>query len=307
MARTLTARQVFRWRLLFLSAGEESLASLMLQAGRKASSGQDIRLADIDADAGAGMGAFQALHGQPNPSIFATAIKDAASKHYGAVGIQWLRRVMAERERISKTTTGFLQAFVKDCLPPTAAGQATRVAHRFGLVAAAGELATQWGLTGWEKGEAAISAKTCFKAWLESFGGADNRDERTIRDQVRAFFERYGTSRFDNASGPDIHPAHDRAGFYRNSDGESEGDEKLREYLVLPEPFKTEICKGLNLKRVTDVLLKLGWLRRGDGRNVAKKEYIPGVGQPRCYVFSSKMWDDPDPENAPETAEVSNS
>jgi uncharacterized protein (DUF927 family) len=75
--RTGAARQSARWRLVFLSSGEESLGALMARVGRKASAGQEIRLADIEADAGAGMGAFEALHDQPSPAAFALAVKDA--------------------------------------------------------------------------------------------------------------------------------------------------------------------------------------------------------------------------------------
>ena len=67
-SRTGAARQSARWRLLFLSAGEESLTALMARAGRKANAGQEIRLADIEADAGAGLGAFEVLHDQPSPA-----------------------------------------------------------------------------------------------------------------------------------------------------------------------------------------------------------------------------------------------
>ncbi len=58
-ARNGTARQAASWRLLFLSAGEESLSALMARAGRKPTAGQEIRLAEIDADAGAGMGVLE--------------------------------------------------------------------------------------------------------------------------------------------------------------------------------------------------------------------------------------------------------
>ena len=49
---------VMQWRVLFLSTGEVSLADKMLEAGRRARAGQEVRLADIPADAGAGMGIF---------------------------------------------------------------------------------------------------------------------------------------------------------------------------------------------------------------------------------------------------------
>ena len=53
------------WRLLFLSAGEIGLAQHMREAGKKARAGQEVRLADIPADAGAGYGLFETLHGYP--------------------------------------------------------------------------------------------------------------------------------------------------------------------------------------------------------------------------------------------------
>jgi uncharacterized protein (DUF927 family) len=42
-ARTRAARAVQRWRLLFLSAGEESLSALMARAGQRTNVGQEIR------------------------------------------------------------------------------------------------------------------------------------------------------------------------------------------------------------------------------------------------------------------------
>lgn len=85
-SRDGTARQSARWLLLFLSAGEESLTALMARAGRKSNAGQEIRLADIDADAGAGMGAFEVLHNQPTAAALALAIKEAAMRNHGTVG-----------------------------------------------------------------------------------------------------------------------------------------------------------------------------------------------------------------------------
>jgi uncharacterized protein (DUF927 family) len=46
-----------------------------------------------------------------------------------------------------------------------------RVARRFALVAVAGELATEAGLTGWAQGEATTAAAHCLRDWIEAFGG----------------------------------------------------------------------------------------------------------------------------------------
>ena len=63
MTKTIGARRSLRWRLMILSSGELSLASHMLTGGRKARAGQDVRLLDIPADAGAGFGMFRERHG----------------------------------------------------------------------------------------------------------------------------------------------------------------------------------------------------------------------------------------------------
>jgi uncharacterized protein (DUF927 family) len=167
-------------------------------------------------------------------------------------------------------------------------GQVVRVARRFALCSVAGELATQEGLTGWQTGEADRAAQACFAAWLSGFGGAGNREERAVLSQVRAFFESHGASRFEdmNPSNPDrSERVINRAGFFRTAtDGR-------REYLVLPEAFRNEVCKGLDASMVVKVLRKTGWLIPGDGKNTQRKESIPGMGQTRCYIFSARMWE----------------
>lgn len=76
-SRNGTARAAQRWRLLFLSAGEESLSALMARVAKRTNAGQEVRLADIEADAGAGMGAFEVLHEHESPAALALALKDA--------------------------------------------------------------------------------------------------------------------------------------------------------------------------------------------------------------------------------------
>ena len=61
------------WRLLFLSAGELGLADHMAEGMKRARTGQEVRMADIPADAGAGMGALRICTGtraaQPSLNI----------------------------------------------------------------------------------------------------------------------------------------------------------------------------------------------------------------------------------------------
>lgn len=286
-SRTGAARQSPRWRLLFLSAGEESLSSLMARVGRKTNAGQEIRMADIEADAGKGMGIFERLHGFASPAALALGLKDAAMHHHGAVGTRWLRHVVADRANLAERISDGLTCFVGSCVPHDAAGQVVRVARRFALAAVAGEMASGYGLTGWEDGEATAGAAACFAAWLDAFGGCGNREERALLIQVRGFFEAHGASRFEDVAyaGKDRRVIA-RAGFYRTI---SEDDD-TREYLVLPEAFSHEVCKGFDVKMAARTLVAAGWLAPGSDGRPTQKPRIPGMGPTRVYVFSPAMW-----------------
>jgi uncharacterized protein (DUF927 family) len=283
--RNGTARASLRWRLLFLSAGEESLAALMARTGRKANAGQEVRLADFDADAGVGLGAFETLNGCDSPAALSLALKDAATRHHGAAGLVWLRAVVNDRDKLADIITGGVRQFVAENTPQDAAGQVLRVAQRFGLVAVAGELATHYGVTGWAEGEATQAASRCFAAWLDSFGGSGNREDRILLAQVRGFFETHGASRFEDVGASIDQRVINRAGFYRS------GMEGTREFLVLPEAFKRDLCAGFDQKAATQCLLAQGWILPGADGRPTQKPRLPGIGTARVYVFTNRWAD----------------
>jgi len=283
-----TAKQAMRWSLLFLSAGEETLSALMAKSGQRCNAGQDIRLADIDADAGKEMGIFETLHGHSSPAQLAIALKEATHANYGAVGISWLNQLIQHHQKLTELLISGIQQFVEQVTTSKHSGQIQRVARRFALVAVAGELATVFGLTGWPKGMAKHAAASCFKTWLDDFGSQGSREERAILSQVRAFFESHGASRFDSANSPNNNIIHQRAGFYRTD------DQGFRLYVVLSEVYRKEICQGFEPKMVNQVLLNAGWIEPGKDGNASQKLRIKGIGIPRCYVFTDKIWSDND-------------
>jgi uncharacterized protein (DUF927 family) len=283
-ARNGTARQSASWRVLFLSSGEETLSALMARAGQKPTAGQEVRLAEISADAGAGLGTFDELHGSANGATFSTAVKDAASRYHGAVGAEWLRLVVRDRSQLGTVLHDGIRQFVAEYVPKGASGQVERVARRFGLVAVAGEIATRYGLTGWNDGESRSAVGKCFTSWLEGFGGAGIREERALLAQVRGFLEKNGASRFQDVTNDDKQIIN-RAGFFRRG-----GDDR-REYLVLSESFKQDVCAGFNPQYAAKILSKFGWLLPGSDR-AAQKVRLPGMGPTWVYVFSGRMWEE---------------
>lgn len=285
-SRNGTARPAARWRLLVLSAGEESLTALMARAGRKSNAGQEIRLADIDVDAGAGMGAFEVLHEHLSPAALALALKDGATRHHGTAGLAWLRCIVGDRHRLADMIADGIAQFVTEVAPQGAAGQVLRVAKRFALVAVAGELATHYGLTGWPGGEASSAARKCFAVWLDRFGGAGNREQRNLLSQVRAFFETHGASRFEDMTATHEQRIINRAGYYRT------GASGEREFMVLPEAFAREVCQGFDVRAAAAVLVGAGWINLAKDGRATQKPRLPGLGPTRCYIFTAKMWGD---------------
>jgi len=284
-SRSGLARPSVRWRLLFLSAGEESLSALMARAGRRVNPGQELRLAEIDSDAGAGLGAFETLHHLTDAAQFAEAIRGASIRCHGAVGKAWLRYLVDDpSEELRERVTEHVQAFVSAVAPTETNGQILRVARRFGIVAAAGQLATESGLTGWQETEAIDAVTKCFEDWCGGFGGPGSREQRMILAQVRAFFEAHGASRFEEMLTTTDRRVPNRAGYYRtNTDG-------VREFLVLPEVFRREVCQGFDAKVVVKTLAEVGWLETGEDNRFTQKPRIPGIGPTRCYVFNGAMW-----------------
>lgn len=63
---------------------------------------------------------------------------------------------------------------------------------------------------------------------------------------------------------------------------------------MLPEVFRTEVCKDFDAREVTKLLLSRKWIKPdSDGTTATRKERLPESPNPvRCYVFTSKMWED---------------
>lgn len=302
------------WRLLFLSAGELGLADHMAEGMKRTRTGQEVRMADIPVDAGAGMGAFEQLHGHEGGATFSTHLTGQAATLYGAAGRAWLQwltdNVDTLKGRIREASAGLALQLV----PEAASGQVHRVGARFALVGAAGELATAAGLTGWAKGESERAARACFNAWMAARGGAGNGEVASMLRQVRRFLELHGEGRFTWwHRAADDHSAKtlNRAGFRRmvNERGEPiksnadhqraygeeitplDADHTSVEYFVMPETFRAEVCQGFDPEAVCKVLADHECLTAKEAGRYTVKERLPGLGPSRCYRIPPKIFE----------------
>jgi putative DNA primase/helicase len=288
------ARPKSAWRLLFLSAGEIGLAEHMRQVGKKARVGQELRLADILADAGAGLGLFETIHDFESAAAFSRALSDASRRYYGTAAIAFIDALTLCFETLPARIVQARRDFLSNHLPSEASGQAHRIAGRFALVGAAGEIATELGMTGWPQGEAIRAAAACFKAWLDARGGGGNQERAAMLSQVRQFFELHGESRFSPWDAVEEGwRTVNRAGFRRKIHDEKDYYADETEYYVFPEVFKNEICAGFDSRAVAKLLVELGWIEPGGDGKTSQKKRLPGIGTSvRCYHFTAKMMND---------------
>ena len=142
-------------------------------------------------------------------------------------------------------------------------------------------------------------------AWLETNVAARRRTTRhsaasrtgsaSAAGQVRAFLEAHGESRFDPAWEDEAararleaagkghrfeQPMIQRAGFRKRA---GTGDDASWDFFVLPEAWRSEVCKGHDPGTIAKTLLALGHLVPGEGGKAQVKPRVPRQGTPRLY------------------------
>jgi putative DNA primase/helicase len=296
-SRTGAVRSIKTWRLLFLSTGEVSLVDHISSAGGIARAGMEVRMLDIPADAGAGMGIFENIHEFSSPAEFADAIEAESLRNYGSAADALLEKLTESRES-KMQAIDFVKAqqarFVADCIQMSSHGQLQRVAGRLGMIAGVGEHCIQLGILPWATNQAFDACMLCFKAWLESRGGNAATEEIRALQQIRLYIEQHGESRFSSISDPALQLSsiqsfrtHNRVGYFRDNDhGE-------REYIVTPEAYKSVLCNGFDSRLVTKALRQGSHLRLGSDGSSQFQMRLPGnANSTKVYIIKSSILED---------------
>ena len=278
--RTGSARVITRWRCFVLSTGERTIATTMQEGGHRAKAGQAVRL--LDMPSARVYGAWDTLHDLPSGTAFSDAIKRASVTHHGYAGRAFLEKLTRDGQDFCALLERFkaLAEFSAD----GGEGQDKRAAGRFALLALAGEMATEYGVTGWPEGEAIKGAAEGFKVW-RSARGRGNDERRQILDKVSGFIERHGDGRFSDVENNGETQTRDRAGWWRDT---PEG----REYLFTADGMR-EALKGFDFNRALDALLEGGALPApgADGKR-ARFYRVGGRGVKLYPVQADKLGGD---------------
>jgi uncharacterized protein (DUF927 family) len=266
------------WRLLFISSGEVPIEIKLAESKRKPRAGQFVRLIDVPVDRGKGCGVLDF-----GDASLVEKFAECASQAYGTAGPEFIRRLLnsgLDATDIRKRVKTFVESFV----PQGSDGQVSRAAGRIGLIAAAGELATEFGIVPWQKGDATKAAEWVLQQWISQRGGTAPAEDKQAVAQVRLFIETNQLGRFNRADEPESRPINNFAGYKSKSDDI---------FLIFPEVFRTEVCRGLDPTFVARTLANAGFLVTNSKLQIVHR--INGR-QARFHGVSSKILEGGDPE-----------
>jgi uncharacterized protein (DUF927 family) len=313
--RTGDARIRAKWRTLYLSTGEISLSQHVTESGKPIRAGQEMRCVDIPADAGMGHGVWEDLHGCDHAAEFARHLNHAVRQFHGAPLRSFLEKLVNFQpegytdaaEYINSLLREERDAFAHRFLTEAASGQVRRVMDRFVLAAVGGELATEWGITGWQVGEARQGAQKCFQDWLDARGGEGEQETLTMIRQGKKYILQHltdfmfwhrahddhaprpvhfgGLVRWCLLDGTVIDKVEDKGEDFRHK-------ECCQEFFVFPEMWR-EIFKGGNPDAAAKWMAEHEYLIHDKGRTTRNMR-IPTFGRKRVYHIKSEFFGDDD-------------
>lgn len=199
-ARDGSARPPVRFRVLFLSTGEISLADRVGEdrfSKARAMAGQEVRLLDVPADTGH-HGAFENLHGFESGAALSDHIRAAVGANYGTAFGAFVTALIGKtpaeldalKQRVERRTREFLSN--RDD-----GGQLQRAAERFAVACVAAEVAAEAGVGPWTVEDAKAGVAACFEAWVVARGGTGSSESKQALKNMQGFIEIHGSSRFE--------------------------------------------------------------------------------------------------------------
>lgn len=258
------------WQLVFLSSGEISLGEKIAEwAGAPdMREGQAVRILDVAADAGKGLGLFDVLHGFPSGAALSDHLKAATTRSTGDVATAFLEGVSKDTLAARAALREFQTEFLRTHAPQDGDGITARGMSNFAVLAAAGELAIRLGILPWLPGDAMTQLARSASDWLV---GRRDAAPATDLDHAREWLQR-NADRFSawEKVDADVHAL----GYVRQSPFT---------FYLRPEGWR-ELCAGKDAASMQAALLNAGLLRNDPAR-------LPGGGLVRFRIIHGDIMD----------------
>jgi putative DNA primase/helicase len=244
-----TAKQLNTWRVAVLSNGEESIETHLAKRGIAAKPGELVRFLQLPIFGA--YGAFDDLHGHESGRLFSDAVRRNSQQYYGTAGVAYLQKLTRDDRDFADYLNRFVEVFEKKFgeLSP----QEGRAARTFALIGMAGELATEYGVTGWPENTALDTALLCFEKWRAHRGEGEMEPKQLVAS-IRNYIELYGDARFTSVT-DDTRLHGERSGYWRET-----GD--VRQWLFSSAGFK-KATGNADPKQAARLLMAEGVLIRG--------------------------------------------
>jgi putative DNA primase/helicase len=266
-----------------LSSGERSLETHVSAAPRtEHKAGQAMRLIDVPVQGVYGL--FDNLHGHANGKLFSEALLRACQKHYGHAAPMFLKTLIDKMPTLDLHAK--LGAYYQKFGPDLSA-QEGRVARTFACVSLAGELAIEWKVLPWDKGEALAAARNIFDRWRKAQPqSATSREHAQILKKVADLIEKHGSSRFSDINwkpsinlrgGEEKEPLiHNRAGYWE--------DKNNNRMFLFNSAGLREATDSFDFRRVLKALDDAGaFFETGTVNEKAKRRRTPDDQDPKLY------------------------
>lgn len=277
------------WQMVFMSAGEVGLGDLIAQTGGRAMAGQEVRLLDLPADSGAGLGMLDRAPEGSTPSAFIDALRSGAVANHGHAARAFLDHVTSSVADVRLYLGDFVPKFAAELAGAESSGQVQRAAQRFALISAGGTLATNYGITGWQPEAAPEAVRRCFGDWLGARGTRGALEPATILRRVRRFLEQHGESRFSNfarGNRDNMPRTAQRCGWRKRIEGGGV------EHWIFVESFRQEVLCGLDHREAAKILIACGALLPDSDGSPTRPERMPTGERMRVYrMITEKLWD----------------
>ena len=180
------------WKTAILSTGENSMVQTMNNLGKTVTGGQGVRMIDIPANGRHGV--FDELHGHSTSDGFIDELENLLPSASGPAGSAFVEKLIAyDTVSIKRNLASAMsdpRAILQEHLGIVAGdgetNEISRVINFFALIAAAGEMASTWEITGWSAGAATDATKLIAERWL-TYRGKRPLDQTQAIKKIRDY------------------------------------------------------------------------------------------------------------------------
>jgi hypothetical protein len=275
--------------LQFLGSTEHSLQQLGAIVGARVAAGQHVRIVDIAADAGRGLGVWEKLpRSITSPAQLSNQLREAAMSLYGTAADHYLNCLVAVVRKDKASLIAWLEKRMKGFFNAIGAtewqGVQARVARRFALVYAAGALACKYGILPWKRAVVLSAVKACHGRviWPEVPVEPETPGQSIAR--VRDYIRRLRGDFVD----PRKVPSKLTRSKIEGAPGLLlKGKDQRSEFAFSHSIFRNQVCSGADWERVWDHLSAAGLLNRHKGGKRSVTRAFPKPAE-RLRVISVK-------------------